>query len=487
VVLTLQSDNPAVATVPGTVTVAANATTATFPVNTSTVTTTSTSSISATYNGSTQSATLTVNPATAPPTVTTTSLPNGTQNTAYSATLAATGGTKPYSWSITAGALPAGLTLASSTGVISGKPTGTGTSNFTVQVTDANSLTAAQPLSLTVVGPPPTVTTTSLPNGTQLSSYKSTLAATGGTKPYSWSITSGILPSGLALASSTGVISGTPTVAGTSNFTVQVSDINSLTATKPLSITINSLAGGGSGIALVQANAVEVSSVRSVSAAFPISNTAGNLILVFVRMSTTSQTVTLSDIAGNAYVQAVKQPQNADNSQSYLFYAKSISGAAANTVTATFSSTNNHPWLAIYEFSGLSTTNPLDKTASAQGKSAAPSSGPTPTTTSANELVFGANGLPSTYSGTQTAGSGFTMLEKDTGSSRAGNELMLVTSTGSYSATFTVSSSPNWSALVATFASGAPTPPVVTTTSLPNGTQNAAYSATLTASGGTTP
>src|ERR1700681_2498401 len=79
------------------------------------------------------------------------------------------------------------------------------------------------------------------------------------------------------------------------------------------------------------------------------------------------------------------------------------------------------------------------------------------------------------------------MLEKDTGSARAGNEFMLVTTTGSYSAIFTVTNSPNWSALVATFASGAPTPPVVTTTSLPNGTVNAAYSATLTASGGTTP
>ena len=73
--------------------------------------------------------------------VSTPSLPNGTQNIAYSATLTASGGTMPYSWSVTAGTLPTGLALASGTGVISGTPTGTGTSNFTVQVTDTNSLT----------------------------------------------------------------------------------------------------------------------------------------------------------------------------------------------------------------------------------------------------------------------------------------------------------------------------------------------------------
>jgi hypothetical protein len=382
------------------------------------------------------------------PTVTTTSLPNGTQSAAYSATLTATGGTTPYTWSIFAGTLPVGLTLAPSTGVISGTPTGTGTSNFTVQVTDANSQTASQPLSLTVVVPP-TVTTTSLPNGTQNAAYSATLTASGGTTPYTWSIFAGTLPAGLTLTSSTGVISGTPSGTGTTNFTVQVTDANSLTASQSLSITINTSSGGG--IGLVQETAVEGSGVGSVSVAFPVSNTAGNLILAFVRMSTTSQTVTLSDTAGNAYVEAVAQVQDTDGSQVHLFYAMNIAGAAANTVTATFSSTNNHPWLAIYEFNGLSTTNPLDQTASAQANSTAPSSGATPTTTSANELVFAAMGLPANYSGTQTAGSGYTLLQNDTASSPAANESMLVTSTGSYTATFTLSGNADWSTIVATF------------------------------------
>jgi len=381
------------------------------------------------------------------PSVTTTSLPGGTQNTAYSTTLTATGGTLPYSWSVASGTLPAGLTLAPGTGVISGTPTATGTSNFTVQVTDANSASAQKALSLTVIAAP-TITTTSLPGGTQNTAYTATLTATGGTTPYTWSIATGTLPAGLTLAAGTGVISGTPTATGTSNFTVQVNDANSLSAQKALSITISSTGGGG--IGLVQANALQGSAVTSVSVAFPVANTAGNLILAFVRMSSSTQTVTLTDSAGNAYIQAVAQVQTTDGSQIQLFYAKNVLGAP-NTVKATFSATNNHPWLAIYEYKGLNLTNPLDQTANGQGSNSAPNSGATGGTTSSNELVFAAMGLPASYSGTQTVGSGYSFLEQDTVSSPAANESMLVTSTGSYTATFTLSVTANWSAIVGTF------------------------------------
>lgn len=95
------------------------------------------------------SAALAKTPAT-PPVITTTSLPDATQGVAYSQTLSATGGRPPYSWSLTAGSLPTGLSLNSSTGVISGTPTATGTSSFTVKVTDANTLSDTQPLSITV-------------------------------------------------------------------------------------------------------------------------------------------------------------------------------------------------------------------------------------------------------------------------------------------------------------------------------------------------
>jgi hypothetical protein len=88
------------------------------------------------------------------------------------------------------------------------------------------------------------ITTTGLPNGSQVQSYSATLAATGGTQPYTWTILSGSLPPGLSL-SSAGVISGTPTAAGTFNFTVQVTDSASNSATKNLSIVVAVFLGGG--------------------------------------------------------------------------------------------------------------------------------------------------------------------------------------------------------------------------------------------------
>ena len=83
-------------------------------------------------------------------------LPGGTPQLAYSTTLAATGGTGPYSWSVTKGSLPAGLNISSS-GVISGTPTQAGTSAFTVQATDSSSpaATASANLSITVTAAAP--------------------------------------------------------------------------------------------------------------------------------------------------------------------------------------------------------------------------------------------------------------------------------------------------------------------------------------------
>ncbi len=229
---------------------------------------------------------------------------------------------------------------------------------------------------------------------------------------------------------------------------MQVTDANSVSSSKALSLTITASSGGG--IGLVQANAVQGSAVGSVSVAFPVANSTGNLIIAFVRMSTSTQTVTLTDTASNVFIEAVGQAQIADGSQVHLFYAKNIPGVT-NTVKATFSASNNHPWLAIYEYQGLNATNPLDQIAQAQGASATPSSGATPTTTSANELVFAGFGFPASYTGTQAVGAGYTLIQNDVGTSPAANESMLVTTTGSYTATYGLSASANWSAIVATF------------------------------------
>jgi Putative Ig domain len=200
-----------------------------------------TDSSSPTHATATQALSITINPALA---VSTTSLPNGTANVAYSQTLTATNGTTPYSWSISAGSLPSWANLSATTGAITGTPTAAGTFNFTIKVTDSASptnATATQPLSI-IINPALTITTSSLPNGTVGIAYSQTAAVTGGTTPYTWSISAGSLPSWANLNATTGVITGTPTATGTANFTVQVTDSTSPThalATQALSITIN--------------------------------------------------------------------------------------------------------------------------------------------------------------------------------------------------------------------------------------------------------
>ncbi len=172
--------------------------------------------------------------------ITTTSLAAATNGSSYSATLSATGGAPSYTWTISSGSLPAGLSLSSG-GVISGTPTATGTSTFTIAVKDSGSQTATAQESITVSAAGLAITTTSLAAGTNGSSYSAPLSATGGTPSYTWTISSGNLPAGLNL-SSAGVISGTPTATGTSTFTVAVKDGGSQTATAQESITVGAAA-----------------------------------------------------------------------------------------------------------------------------------------------------------------------------------------------------------------------------------------------------
>ncbi|HVB85174.1 MAG TPA: putative Ig domain-containing protein [Candidatus Dormibacteraeota bacterium] len=149
-------------------------------------------------------------PQTAPLAITSATLAGGQVGTAYSASLAATGGTGSYMWSVSAGTLPGGLTL-SSAGVLSGTPTAAGTFGFTAKVTDAASHSTTEPLQVVIAPAQLSITTSSLPDGQVNVMYSATLNATGGITPYTWSLTSGSLPTGLTLNPSSGAISGTPT------------------------------------------------------------------------------------------------------------------------------------------------------------------------------------------------------------------------------------------------------------------------------------
>ena len=184
-----------------------------------------------------------------PLSITTTSLPQGTANQSYSETLEATGGTGAYTWDLAGGspALPTGLTLNTSSGAISGIPSGTSNLNHTFTVTDhtpPTPQTATKTLSLVIGAQTPNlvITTTSpLPSGTVSQPYNTvTLTASGGTGAKTWDISNGSLPAGLTLSSS-GVISGTPAATGTSSPTFRVRDSGNPqdTAIKQLAITIN--------------------------------------------------------------------------------------------------------------------------------------------------------------------------------------------------------------------------------------------------------
>lgn len=183
---------------------------------------------------------------TAPLSITTASLPNGAVNTVYSATLNATGGIAPVTWSIVSGTLPAGLTLDTSFGVISGIPSAVGTTSFTVKATDSSipSKTAQAALSITLTIGPLMITTTSLPASTVGSPYAAILQASGGTPPITWKMSLGSLPAGLTLNASTGVISGTPTTLGTTNFSVAATDVGVPAQTAQQALSINVVAAG---------------------------------------------------------------------------------------------------------------------------------------------------------------------------------------------------------------------------------------------------
>ncbi len=156
-------------------------------------------------------------------------LPGGSVGASYNQTVSASGGVAPYFYSVVGGVLPAGLSLNSATGAITGTLTTAGTFNFTIQGTDANGCPGTRPYVIVVTAvicPAIVLNPASLPGAFIGVPYSQSISATGGVAPYIYAVVSGALPTGLVLNPATGAITGTPTGAGTFNFTIRGTDAN---------------------------------------------------------------------------------------------------------------------------------------------------------------------------------------------------------------------------------------------------------------------
>jgi hypothetical protein len=396
-----------------------------------------------------RSLTLTINPTSAVLLITTTSLPDGTVGQAYTQPVQATGGTGALTWSINVGTPPPGLSLDPTTGVISGTPTVAGTSSFTVLVTDTAAQTATQALSILINPPsPPTITTTSLPDGTVGQAYTQPVQATGGTGALTWSINVGTPPPGLSLDPTTGVISGTPTVAGTSSFTVLVTDTAAQTATQALSILIN---------------------------------------------PPSPPTITTTSLPDGTVGQAYTQPVQATGGTGALTWSINVGtpppGLSLDPTTGVISGT---PTVAgTSSFTVLVTDTAAQTATQALSILINPPSPPTITTTS---LPDGTVGQAYTQPVQATGGTGALTWSINVGTPPPG--LSLDPTTGVISGTPTVAGTSSFTVLVTDTAAqtatqalsiliNPPSPPTITTTSLPGGTVGQAYGEGLQATGGT--
>lgn len=187
--------------------------------------------------------------------ITTTTFETATVGVPYVDTVSASGGTGSYAFGVVAGALPDGLTL-DSIGVISGTPAAAGASELTIRAASGDQAVTAD--IEVVVYQPVSITTTTLPDGVTGMAYSLDLAAAGGDGTYAWSLASGALPVGLALSGG-GAITGSPSVAGTSEWTVQATSAGgdasqalSLTVWAPVVVTTTGLANGAVGDAYDQ-------------------------------------------------------------------------------------------------------------------------------------------------------------------------------------------------------------------------------------------
>ncbi len=335
---------------------------------------TSTVTLSATNAGGTGHATLTLTIAVAAPVITSATTASGTVGTAFSYQITATN--TPTSYGATG--LPAGLSVNTTSGLISGTPTTAATSTVTLSATNAGG-TGQATLTLTITAAAPVITSATTANGTVGTAFSYQITATNA--PTSYGATG--LPAGLSVNTTSGLISGTPTTAATS--TITLSATNS-TGTGHATLTLTVTTGGV--VSSVQTIAAQASSsAASLSLSFVTNTAAGDLIMVAFDYDTNTVPSSVTDSQGNTFTQVGSQLTSPGGTRSVVYYAKNIKGGA-DKVTVNLSGTS--AWIELYlsEYTGVNQTNPIDVQAGAAGSAGAVSSG-SATTTAAGDIVYG--------------------------------------------------------------------------------------------------
>ena len=254
----------------------------------------------------------------------------------------------------------------------------------------------------------------------------------------------GTAATNVVVASSTSITVTTPAhAAGAVNVVITNTDNQSVTSTNGYTYTSST---GGGPITFIQVNAATPqTATASVTVAYPLAQTAGNLNIVVVGWNDNTSTLnSVSDSRGNSYVQAGTTIAGTGIRQA-IFYARNIA-AGSNTVTVTLNQAAAYVDVRTLEYSGLDTANPLDVTAGAAGNSSSPNSGAA-TTTSANELIFGAGTTGGLFS---AAGTGLVSRIITTPDGDIAED-KVVNATGSYSAPASLGFSSTWVMQLATF------------------------------------
>ncbi|MEO7142930.1 MAG: Ig domain-containing protein [Bryobacteraceae bacterium] len=289
--------------------------------------------------------------------------------------------------------LPVGLSVNTATGLISGTPTAAGTSTVTLSATNSGG-TGYATLTLTIALSAPVIDSATTAGGTVGSAFSYQITGTNSPTRYG----AAGLPAGLSINTATGLISGTPTAAGTSTVTLSAANSG---GTGYASLTLAIIPATSASISFVQATADKSSGNSSLAVSFPGNTAAGDLFLVAFDIDSNTTTSTVKDSQGNVFTQVGAQLTSPGGACSRVYYAKNIKGGA-DTVTITLSA--NSSWLDVYltEYSGADRINPIDAQAGTSGSAGAVSSG-NATTTIAGDVIY-------SYcvgDGACTAGSGF--------------------------------------------------------------------------------